>query len=76
MTSWGDEINAAVDSGVWDPFLPVDVNFLLEVCFILVVNKLHDGLPAMFMEKQESQLRKKTPMKIKVFKMLVYLNTH
>lgn len=42
----GDEVYAAVDSGVWDPFLPVNVYLLLEIRLILVINKLHDGLPA------------------------------
>ena len=42
----GDEVYAAVDSGVWNPFLPVDVYLLLQVRLVLVVNELHDGLPA------------------------------
>lgn len=46
MSSWGDEVYAAVNSGVWDPFLSVDVDLLLQVCLILVVNEFHDGLPA------------------------------
>ena len=46
VSGWGDEVYAAVDSGVWNPFLSVYVDFLLQVRFILVVNKLHDGLPA------------------------------
>ena len=41
-----DEVYAAVHSGVWDPLLPVDVDFLLQVALILVVDELHDGLPA------------------------------
>ena len=41
----GDEVYAAVDPGVWDPFLPVDVDLLLQVGLILVVDELHDGLP-------------------------------
>lgn len=32
--------------GVWDPLLPVDVDFLLQVGFILVIDELHNGLPA------------------------------
>lgn len=46
MSSRGDEVNATVDSGVWNPFLSVDVDLLLQVCLILVINELHDGLPA------------------------------
>lgn len=42
----GDEVYAAVDSGVWNPFLPVDVDLLLQVRLVLVINELHDGLPA------------------------------
>lgn len=42
----GDKVYAAVHPGVWDPLLPVDVDFLLQVGFILVVNELHNGLPA------------------------------
>lgn len=46
VSSWGDEIYAAVHSGVWNPFLPVDVDLLLQVCLVLVINEFHDGLPA------------------------------
>lgn len=46
MSGGGDEVNAAVDSGVWNPLLPVDVDLLLQVRLVLVVNELHDGLPA------------------------------
>lgn len=46
MSGRGDEVYAAVDSGVWNPFLPVDVDLLLQVCLVLVINELHDGLPA------------------------------
>ena len=42
----GDEVYAAVNSGVRNPFLPVDIYLLLQVCFVLVINELHDGLPA------------------------------
>ena len=45
MAGGGDEVYAAVDPGVWDPFLPVDVDLLLQVGLILVVDELHDGLP-------------------------------
>lgn len=40
------EVYAAVHPGVWDPLLSVDVDFLLQVGFILVIDELHDGLPA------------------------------
>lgn len=40
------EVYAAVHPGVWDPLLPVDVDFLLQVGFILVVDELHNGQPA------------------------------
>lgn len=46
MACRGDEVNAAVHPGVWDPLLPVDVDFLLQVGFVLVIDELHDGLPA------------------------------
>ena len=42
----GNKINAAVDSGVWNPFLPVDVDLFLQVRLVLVINELHDGPPA------------------------------
>lgn len=42
----GDEVDAAVHAGVRDPLLPVDVDLLLQVDFVLVVDELHDGLPA------------------------------
>lgn len=40
------EVYAAVHPGVWDPLLPVDVDFLLQIRFVLVVDELHNGLPA------------------------------
>lgn len=40
------EVYAAVHPGVRDPLLPVDVNLLLQVGFILVIDELHNGLPA------------------------------
>ena len=40
------EVYAAVHPGVWDPLLPVDVDLLLEIRLVLVINELHDGLPA------------------------------
>lgn len=46
MASGRYEVYAAVHPGVWDPFLPVNVDFLLQVGFILVIDELHDGLPA------------------------------
>lgn len=42
----GNEVYAAVHPGVWDPLFPVDVDFLLQVGFILVIDELHNGLPA------------------------------
>jgi len=42
----GDEVYAAVHPGVRDPLLPVDVDLLLQVRLVLVVDELHDGLPA------------------------------
>lgn len=46
VSSRGDEVYAAVDSGVWNPFLSVNVDLLLQVRLILVINELHDGQPA------------------------------
>lgn len=46
MACGRNEVNAAVDSGVWDPLLPVYVDLLLQVGFVLVIDELHDGLPA------------------------------
>lgn len=63
MTGRGDEVYAAMDSGVLNPFLPVDVDFLLKVRFILVVNKLHDGLPATFMAKTQISYWEKLKIK-------------
>lgn len=42
----GDEVYTAVHPGVRDPLLAVDVDLLLQVLLILVVDELHDGLPA------------------------------
>lgn len=41
-----DEINTAVHPRVGDLLLPVDVDLLLQVLLVLVVDELHDGLPA------------------------------
>lgn len=46
MAGGWDEVEAAVDAGVRDAFLPVDIDFLLQVLLILVIDKLHDRLPA------------------------------
>lgn len=46
VSSRGDEVYAAVDSGVWNPFLSVNVDLLLQVRLILVINELHDRQPA------------------------------
>lgn len=46
MSCRRDEVYAAVDSGVWNSFLPVDIDLLLQVRLVLVINELHDGLPA------------------------------
>lgn len=41
-----DEINTAVHPCVRDLLLPVNVDLLLQVLLVLVVDELHDGLPA------------------------------
>lgn len=41
-----DEINTAVHPRVGDPLLAVNVDLLLQVLLVLVVDELHDGLPA------------------------------
>lgn len=41
-----DEINTAVHPRVRDPLLPVNVDLLLQVLLVLVIDELHDGLPA------------------------------
>lgn len=56
MSSRRDEVYAAVDSGVWDSLLPVDVDLLLQVRLILVIDELHDGLPA------ETTVQRKWPV--------------
>ena len=52
VASGGDEVYAAVDPGVWDPLLPVDVDLLLQVGLVLVVDELHNGLPTETHRKQ------------------------
>lgn len=42
----GDEVYTAVHPRVGDPLLAVDVDLLLQVLLVLVVDELHDGLPA------------------------------
>lgn len=46
MARGWDEINTAVHPRVRDLLLPVDVDLLLQVLLVLVVDELHDGLPA------------------------------
>lgn len=46
MAGGWDEVEAAVDTGVGNALLPVDVDFLLQVLLILVIDELHNGLPA------------------------------
>lgn len=46
MSSWGDEIEAAVNPGVGDPLLSSDVDLLLQELLILLIDVFKDGLPA------------------------------
>lgn len=46
MASGWDEVYTAVHPRVGNPLLPVNVDFLLQVLLVLVVDELHDGLPA------------------------------
>lgn len=46
MAGGWDEVYTAVHPRVGDPLLAVNVDFLLQVLLILVVDELHDGLPA------------------------------
>lgn len=46
VASGRDEVYAAVHPGVGDSLLPVNVDLFLQVGFVLVVDELHDGLPA------------------------------
>lgn len=46
VASGRDEVEAAMDARVGDTFLPVDVDLLLQVLLILVIDELHDRLPA------------------------------
>lgn len=63
MASGRYEVYAAVHPGVWDPFLPVNVDFLLQVGFILVIDELHDGLPAVTKKIKERNYYLKTSCK-------------
>lgn len=42
----GDEVEAAVDASVGDPFLPGDVDLLLQELLVLFIDVLLNGLPA------------------------------
>lgn len=46
MARGWDEINTAVHPRVGDLLLAVNVDLLLQVLLVLVVDELHDGLPA------------------------------
>lgn len=46
MAGGWDEVYTAMHPRVGDPLLPVNVDFLLQVLLVLVVDELHDGLPA------------------------------
>lgn len=50
----GDEVDAAVHPGVGDALLPGDVDLLLQELFVLLVDVLGDGLPAVEMAEEVS----------------------
>lgn len=62
MASGRYEVYAAVHPGIWYPFLPVNVDFLLQVGFILVIDELHDGLPAVTKKIKERETITSKPL--------------
>lgn len=46
MSSGGNEVEAAVHSGVGDALLSGDVDLLFQELLVLLVDVLRDGLPA------------------------------
>lgn len=46
MSRGWQEVDTAVDAGVGDPSLPVDVQLLLQIFLVLLVDVRDDGLPA------------------------------
>ena len=64
MASGGDEVEAAVDSGVRDSLLAGDVHLLLQELLVLLVDELRDGLPAAENTgpRKESKHCRKTPV--------------
>ena len=46
MSSWRDEIETAVHSGVRDALLPGDVHLLLQELLKLLIDVFRNGLPA------------------------------
>jgi len=46
VSSGWQEVHAAVNAGVRDSSLPVDIQLLLQICFVLFIDILYNGLPA------------------------------
>jgi len=46
VSSWRDEVKAAMNSGVRDNLLPINAHLLVQVFFKLVVDILQDWQPA------------------------------
>lgn len=46
VSSWGDEVDAAVHPGVRDALLSGDIDLLLQELLILLIDVLGNGLPA------------------------------
>lgn len=51
VSSGWQEVDAAMNAGVRDSSLPVDIQFLFQIFFILFIDILYNGLPA---EKQKT----------------------
>lgn len=55
MACGGDEVEAAVDTGVRDPLLAGNVHLLLQVLLVLFVDELRDGFPTLEEAGKEHQ---------------------
>ena len=55
MSRRGDEVEAAVDTGIGDALLPGDVHLLFEELFVLLIDVFLNGLPATGQEEKKKK---------------------
>ena len=58
MSSGRDEVEAAVNPGVWDHLLPCDTQLLVQVLIKLLIDVLQNGCPARRGEERGGERRR------------------